>query len=138
MSSASPPTPPFQALASRHLARARQHYAAYQRLKASSEDLDWAVTILFYTALHLVQAYFAITAATAFDLPRTHQERLTRIGLRLTPVYKHYRTLEDLSKQARYEPDPIPLTPEAVQQYVDFEFVPIVVELRQRGVDLGR
>jgi hypothetical protein len=136
MSPPTPGTPAFQALASKHLARARQHYEAYKRLKAGSQDLDWSAIVLFYAALHLVQAYFAGTATTAFDIPRTHADRSTRIGLKLTPIYKHYRILEDLSKEARYEPDPVILTPEAIQEYEDRDFVPIVVELRKHGVNL--
>jgi hypothetical protein len=136
MSSPSPATPPLKATAAKHLALARQNYQTYQRLKDSGQDLDWAVTVLFYTALHLVQAYFVQQAVTAFDIPQSHKERTTRIGLKLLPIYSHYRTLQDLSRDARYEPDHIVLTPKAVQQYEDLDFVPIAVELRQRGISL--
>src|SRR3954451_11236686 len=104
MSTPSSATHPSKPLAVQHLTRPRQNYGAYGRLKTSGQDLDWAITVLFYTALHLVQAYFAEQAATAFDIPQNHQQRITRVGLKLLPIYRHYRALEDLSRRARYEP----------------------------------
>jgi hypothetical protein len=137
MSSPSPATPPLKATAAKHLTRAQQNYETYQRLKNSGQDLDWAVTVLFYTALHLVQAYFVEQAATGFDIPQTHQERATRIGLKLLPIYRHYRALEERSRSARYEPDYIPLALQAVQAREDLDFAPIVAELRRRGIPLA-
>lgn len=136
MSSPFPATPPLKVTAAKHLTRARQNYETYGRLKRSGQDLDWAVTVLFYTALHLAQAYFVQQAATSFDIPRNHQERSTHVGLKLPPIYRHYRTLEDHSRRARYEPDYVPLTPEAIQTLEDRDFVPITVALRQRGISL--
>ena len=43
----------------RHLDKARSNHALYEKLKSEATHLDWAVTVLFYTALHLVQAFFA-------------------------------------------------------------------------------
>jgi hypothetical protein len=80
MPTPSPGALPSKPLAVQHLTRARQNYDTYQRLKTSGQALDWAVTILFYAALHLVQAYFVEQAVTAFDAPQTHQERTLRIG----------------------------------------------------------
>jgi len=136
MSFPPPATPPLKATAAKHLARARRNYQTYQRLKSSGQDLDWAVTVLFYTALHLVQAYFVEQAATGFDIPQSHQERAARIGLKLLPIYRHYRALEERSRRARYEPDYVPLTLKAIQAYEDLDFVPIVAELRRRGIPL--
>jgi hypothetical protein len=85
MSTPSPAGLPSKPLAVKHLTRARQNYDTYKRLTTSGQGLDWAVTILFYAALHLVQAYFVEQAATAFDVPQTHQERTLRIGLTLLP-----------------------------------------------------
>ena len=50
MSSPSPATPPLKAAAAKHLELARQNYETYHRLEHSGQDLDWAVTVLFYTA----------------------------------------------------------------------------------------
>jgi hypothetical protein len=135
MSSASAPTPSKQA-AIKHLARARQFYQVYLRLKSGRQDLDWAVVTLFYTALHLVQAYFVETATNAFQIPRTHDDRRLRVGTLLTPLFQHYRTFEDLSKDARYDPDYALPTPEEVQELEDLDFRPIAAELHSRGISL--
>ena len=39
-----------------HLDQARQDYTLNQELKRRGQYLDWAVTVLFYTALHLAEA----------------------------------------------------------------------------------
>jgi hypothetical protein len=135
MSLGSTPSP-SKPLAAKHLARARCFYQTYLRLKNSAQDLDWAVITLFYTALHLVQAYFVETATNAFQIPRTHDDRRTRIGIRLTPLFQHYRTLEDYSKDARYDPHYAPPTSKEVQELEDLDFRPIVTELRNRGISL--
>jgi hypothetical protein len=127
MSSGSPPSP-SKAPAIKHLARARRFHQAYQRLKNGQQDLDWAVIVLFYTDLHLLQAYFVETASNAFQIPRTHDDRRTRVGVSVTPLFQHYRTLEGYSKDARYDPDYAPPTAEEVQELEDLDFRPIVNE----------
>ena len=85
-----------------HLAKARQN-----ELFASSMDLssgahiDWALTILFYAALHYVQAYFAARGKTH----RMHRTRDSAVGRdpNISAIYHDYRELQHFSRQARYE-----------------------------------
>ena len=133
MASGSPVPPPSKELAVQYLARARQHYQSYLRLKSGGRDLDWAVVALFYTALHLVEAYFV----EHHSYPtRDHQRRRDRVGALLTPLFQHYRTLEDKSQDARYEPQLVPFTPEEVQELEDADFAPLMTGLRNRGISL--
>ena len=54
----------------------------------------------------------------------------------LTPLFQHYRTLEDKSQDARYEPQLVPFTPEEVQELEDADFTPLVTGLQKRGIIL--
>jgi hypothetical protein len=125
--------PPSKELAVNYLMRARQHYQTYLRLKGGGQDLDWAVVALFYTALHLVEAYFVEQHSCP---ARDHQRRRDRVGALLTPLFQHYRTLEDKSQDARYEPRHVSFTPEEVQELEDADFTPLVTGLRNRGINL--
>ena len=63
---------------------------------------DWAVTALFYSALHEVDAYFA----ARFDVhPGTHaaRERAMRRDSELAGVEHNFRELQSASTDARYE-----------------------------------
>jgi hypothetical protein len=73
MATPAAPLPPSRPDALLHLAQARQNYELYQQLKQAGQHLDWAVTLLVYTALHLAEAYLAETASSAFDLPKGHE-----------------------------------------------------------------
>src|SRR5438132_1577291 len=100
-----------------HLERARSNHALYLRLKADQTHLDWAVTVLFYTALHLVQCHIVENAATGFDIPHDHSERDSAIARSLPDVYGNYRFLSTRSQWARYYVDkPVP-TAELLQTY---------------------
>jgi hypothetical protein len=63
--------------------------------------VDWAVTMLFYSAVHLVDAYFAGKNSH----PPNHQSRETDIQRNgsLSDVYRAYLQLKDWSRAARYE-----------------------------------
>jgi hypothetical protein len=68
--------------AQRYLDQARENYRLYRRLRSDVDHLDWAVTLLFYTALQLIQAYLVETAAP-YDIPRGHDERSRHIYRKL-------------------------------------------------------
>jgi hypothetical protein len=61
---------------------------------------DWAVTGVFYTAVHYVMAYLA----TRSIHPVLHQVRNSHIHRDpiLQPMYVDYRELQDNSEDARY------------------------------------
>ena len=61
----------------------------------------WSITVLFYTALHYIEAYFA-----SHDKGFTnHASRGIEIRRdpRIKSIYRTYRKLEDLSREARYD-----------------------------------
>jgi uncharacterized protein (UPF0332 family) len=62
--------------------------------------LDWAVTILFYAALHYVDAILAVSGIH----PDSHSQRGDAMGTNatLSSVRAEYRILETLSQNARY------------------------------------
>ena len=68
---------------------------------ASADYLDWVVTVLFYTALHLIDSYLA----THGHHPKSHQERNKYIRRYpyLALIWPDYRFLEHRSRAARYD-----------------------------------
>jgi hypothetical protein len=64
--------------------------------------LDWVITAMFYTALHLVDQVLYHKARLN---PRNHRERHAAIGQQpaLAPVYRDYRELERQSRRSRYD-----------------------------------
>jgi uncharacterized protein (UPF0332 family) len=62
---------------------------------------EWAVTCVFYAALHYVQAYFVSHGGDIV----THKNRASAIqrDARISGVYDEYRELESLSREARYD-----------------------------------
>jgi hypothetical protein len=81
--------------------------AAYLR-KDKTQYLDWAVTCLFYSALHYVNAYLAKGQKA---IPRRHvtvgnlagRSNIVQADPDLGAIYPAYRALEDESRDARYE-----------------------------------
>ena len=67
----------------------------------AGEFREWAVTALFYPALHLADSYLAGSGMH----PATHQERnrLVYTLAALKPVSSFYLALHDHSLQARYQ-----------------------------------
>ena len=85
-----------------HLKRARENEKLAQALKKlkSSSGVDWAITVLFYSALHYVDAFLAGKNCH----PLTHEDRNDEIEANgsLAGIFNDYRRLEDLSREARY------------------------------------
>jgi hypothetical protein len=78
-----------------------QQVVAYLQL-AGHDYLDWVVTVMFYTALHLVdQVLYQRDGIN----PRDHRQRHAAIAHEplLAPVYRDYRELEWQSQRSRYE-----------------------------------
>jgi hypothetical protein len=107
-----------------HIAQA-EHNEALCRAIGGSQYADWAVTALFYAALHLVDAYLAPNVH-----PKTHTVRRglvdTVAGLR--PIRDQYRELEERSRDARYKC--IRFTPAAVKELRSVRFEPLKAHLR--------
>lgn len=114
-----------------HLDQARHNYRLYLHLQAEGQFLDWAITLLFYTALHLVQAHAAQFGPW---VPENHEERRAYIREQLNRLFYDYRDLEDRSRDMRY--DLYPTTAEEVQSWHDLQFGRIVGFLARRGIRL--
>ena len=130
------PPPPWKRDIPHHLAQARHNFRLYQMLKDEGEFLDWAVTALFYAALHLIQACLIDIAADAFDYPRSHEQRGSFIRRRLNEIWSAYRFLQNQSNRARYHPDQPKPTVLRLQQCEANQFAAIVAALERRGTRL--
>lgn len=82
-----------------HLAQARANRAFYEELLDRPEYHDWALTVLFYAALHYVDAFLSPRD------PPNHWERnkLFAATPALRALWPKYRRLQDRSQDARYE-----------------------------------
>jgi len=86
-----------------HLTQARNN----ERLALAWEETDpeWAVTALFYAALHYVDAFFS-RYRQINHIPGSfpnHQVRTREVYNRLNFVYEQYQRLLDRSRDARYD-----------------------------------
>lgn len=85
-----------------HLAKAQQNELFASDLGLSSGvRIDWTITILFYAAVHYVQAYLVAQGKTY----HMHKTRDSAVGRdpKTAPIYPDYRELQHFSRQARYE-----------------------------------
>ncbi|MGH7961717.1 MAG: hypothetical protein ACRERD_07790 [Candidatus Binatia bacterium] len=82
--------------------------AGYLRIN-KTDCLDWAVTCLFYAAVHYVNAYLTKSGKA---IPRRHwgsdPSKPGRLNIvqqdpTLSVIYRNYRHLDDESRDARYE-----------------------------------
>ncbi|HEV2120506.1 MAG TPA: hypothetical protein VGS11_10465 [Candidatus Bathyarchaeia archaeon] len=76
-------------------------FTAYQFLRTTTPTyLDWEVIAIFYSMLHLVDAYLI----HAHNLtPANHKERNTFVRTLIRPIRREYDELRDLSEKARYK-----------------------------------
>jgi uncharacterized protein (UPF0332 family) len=88
-----------------HVKKAERNEAFAEHLAKNSKYTDWAVTILFYAAVHYVDAVLAVSQIH----PEDHKERKAAIAVNdtLKCVYREYRKLETLSWNSRYFAMPI-------------------------------
>ena len=114
-----------------HLRQARRAYECYEHLVNDGQFLEWAVTALFYAALHLVLAHATREGHT---LSEDHTAIRRYLDRHLTSIQSTYRTLFDASRDTRYRcvlPDVA-----RVQRLHDGPFQQIVGQLRRRGISL--
>jgi hypothetical protein len=81
-----------------HLANAERNQRLAIALQ-SGPHIEWAVTVLFYAALHLVEATLAPTAHSPHHNARN---QTVQLDPRFHPIYRHYRELYYRSLDARY------------------------------------
>ncbi len=103
----------------KHLSQAKYNRKFYEDIKHTYQD--WAITGLFYAALHLVDAYLAQKGISVEDHKTRH--RYLQMIKDLKPIYPDYRALYDHSVNARYKF--VKLSTEEIVQAHDKYFVPL-------------
>lgn len=86
-----------------HQRQAEHNQRVSAHLQAAGDEyLDWAVTAMFYSAMHMIDQVLAHSGNVH---PRSHQQRRSAIGQQsqLAPIYRDYRELEWQSQRSRYE-----------------------------------
>lgn len=98
-----------------HLAKAKYNLEVSTHLQEATPYTDWAVTALFYSALHLVDAFLDGEDDLPKDErhPRKHSAnsnsgnggrgRNQLVQALLSSVRKEYRSLEEASRRSRYD-----------------------------------
>jgi hypothetical protein len=86
-----------------------QHYKKSKKNIEFYEDIvnthpDWAMTGLFYAALHLVDSFLATKQPPDGIHPEKHlfRTKVFNTVSELRNLYPHYRALEDFGHKARY------------------------------------
>jgi hypothetical protein len=88
-----------------HIKKAERNEVFAEFLATKTKYLDWAVTVLFYAALHYIDAILAVSLAD----PEDHKERKAQMAVNDTTrrVYREYRLIETVSWNSRYFAMPI-------------------------------
>ena len=84
-----------------YLQEAYENYQRYEKSLDQQEYLNWAIVFLFYSAVHLINAY-AIAKHPNKQF-HSHQERDEYVKDNLRVIYNRYDILEGASRNARYE-----------------------------------
>jgi hypothetical protein len=86
-----------------HLAKAEENINFLRSIDLNHPGaLAWSITILFYAALHYVEAYFV--SKRGFGC-KHHFSRATEIQRdpKINSIFNDYAALENLSREARYD-----------------------------------
>lgn len=96
--------------APKHQQQAADNEDFYRRVLggASASRTDWAMTTIFYTAVHEVQALIVRKGWRVRDhgqlrVPKTHEQRLRAIHRYCRQLEGDYRNLKTWSEGARYD-----------------------------------
>lgn len=99
-----------------HLAQAQHNKGLLALLwKGSSTYPDWVVTVTFYVAVHLVEAYFD-RKYSVHSPSHTERSRDFTSMVELKPIYGDYSELYNLSMESRYRCHPSKWIPSRVQK----------------------
>ncbi len=89
-----------------HLALANHNQDLLDILVTEIEKFpDWATTVAFYKALHIVEAVFACENPARHGADHPSRERILKTIPKYTHIYRHYRVLYSASMVARYMQD---------------------------------
>lgn len=104
-----------------HLAQAQHNQRLLATLSSSGGSLssyaDWAVTVAYYVAVHLVEAYFD-RKRKAHSASHAERDRTFASMAELKPIYGDYSDLKNLSIDSRYKCVPARWTSSAVQRAI--------------------
>ena len=85
-----------------HLAKAKSNELFAQAIdRSNTAGAEWAIVILFYVAVHHIQAYFSSIGKTYTH--HTARDSAIRRDENLSGIYDDYRELETYSRDARYD-----------------------------------
>jgi uncharacterized protein (UPF0332 family) len=85
-----------------HLTRAGETESLARALNRQKPVcVDWAVTMLFYAALHYIDAFLA--GKNLHPLNHSLRDEEIEKNGSIAEVYRDYRRLKDMSRAARYE-----------------------------------
>lgn len=76
---------------------------------------DWAVTVIFYTAIHLIEAYFDHHLGKSSHDYQDREDTIIQTS-ELKPIYPEYHELKRLSMDSRYRCIFAKWTPKKVQE----------------------
>ena len=83
-----------------HLDQCRRNYGVFNALARTY--VEWAATVLFYTALHFVEAWLCAHTDWQGGDHRRRESRLASLHSVTPEVYDAYVTLREVSQVARY------------------------------------
>jgi len=102
-----------------HLDQANRNYRLYTELR--ERYLDWATTLLFYTAVQFIEAWLLERLPTSSGSHVGMANRMTRLSVP-RDVFGAYETLHDLSRTARYGRWQPVLDPQRLDAVYDDEY----------------
>lgn len=82
-----------------HIAQSHEGFSDY--LITNDKHLDWAITGIFYVAIHYVEAYLDHKLQYHSASHRTRDSTMARMG-HLRSIYDEFNDLKNDSIQARY------------------------------------
>ena len=116
-----------------HIRLANRNHEFLLKLLQDGDFPDWAVTVAFYKAVHVVEAVFA--ASMAFD-STSHSVREERLKIpRFKDIWKDYSHLLTASRIARYLSSSGAGEFHSFADYLDLEGVKNLVRKRLYGVE---
>lgn len=92
-----------------HIDQSKKNFRILQDVNAKIPDsLDWQITICFYTALHLIDAYLAKEAGMHYQKHTEvreaiwYENKMSPYRIEDDRLCLSYRSLENLSRRSRY------------------------------------
>ena len=84
-----------------HLKQSENNFLLSSKLPPIEGSTDWEITILFYAAVHYVEAYFSTNNLHY----QTHGSRETAIRRdpKIAKIFRDYREMYEYSRTARYD-----------------------------------